>query len=74
MPVVVAASPAHLAIAGEFHLRPLLHEIGAQTPLGVLAVAEALAGEASERAALVDASWVGERRHLLGALRTGALA
>ena len=73
VPVVVAASPAHLAIAGEFHLRPLLHEIGAQTPLGVLAVAEAQAGEASERAALVDA-WVGERRHLLGALRTGALA
>lgn len=40
IPLVVAGSPAHTGVAADIHLRPLLHEIGAETPFGSLALLE----------------------------------
>lgn len=65
--VTVAASPAHAHITGEFHLVPLLHEVGAETPLGALGVLETEAADATARVARVG-SWVDQRRPLVGAV------
>ncbi|GAB3601367.1 hypothetical protein GCM10027408_34400 [Microbacterium tumbae] len=69
IPLVVAGSPAHTSVAADIHLRPLLHELGAQTPFGTLALLEAdIAGE--ERDGFL-ASWVAERVALFRAVASG---
>jgi FMN reductase len=65
--LTVAASPAHAHITGEFHLVPLLHEVGADTPLGALGVLESEAADATARAARVE-SWVEQRRAVVRAV------
>jgi len=67
VPVTVAGSPAHAHVTGEFHLTPLLHEVGASTPLGALGVLEAQATDPEARDAVITA-WVGERMPLIRAL------
>lgn len=67
IPLVIAGSPAHTTLAAEIHLRPLLHEVGAETPLGALALLDSQVAEASARDELL-ASWVDARVALLGAV------
>jgi FMN reductase len=65
--VTVAASPTHAHVTGEFHLVPLLHEVGAETPLGALGVLESEAADATARVTRVG-SWVDQRRALVRAV------
>lgn len=65
--VTVAASPAHAHVTGEFHLVPLLHEVGAGTPLGALGMLESDAADAAARATRVG-EWVEQRRPLVRAV------
>jgi len=70
VPMVVAGSPGH-APAAEQYLRPLLHEVGAFTPLGVYSVLDEQLKDPETAAASIDA-WIAARASLLTAL--GALA
>lgn len=65
IPLVVAASPAHTTVAAEIHLRPLLHEIGAETPFGALALLEADIVD-PRRDALLE-TWIASRIDLITA-------
>ncbi|GLI27723.1 hypothetical protein ARHIZOSPH14_19650 [Agromyces rhizosphaerae] len=73
IPVTVAGSPAHAHVTGEFHLTPLLHEVGASTPLGALGMLEAHAADPEARDQAI-AQWVGERMPLIHALAAATTA
>lgn len=70
VPVIVAGSPTHASLAGHMHLRPLLHEVGAETPLGVLTV---LDGEVATAMARVDVigEWTVAHASLIDLLTAG---
>ncbi|WP_353807642.1 NADPH-dependent FMN reductase [Agromyces sp. SYSU T00194] len=73
LPVTVAGSPAHAHITGEFHLTPLMHEVGASTPLGALGLLEAQAADPEARDTAIN-SWVSERMPLIRALAQASAA
>lgn len=64
VPLVVAGSPQHTTLTAEIHLRPLMHEVGASTPLGTIAITEA---ELADAASLDETlrEWVSARLPLL---------
>lgn len=66
VPMVVAASPGH-APAAEQYLRPLLHELGALTPLGSFSVLDAQLTEADAGSASIE-RWLSSRAALLSVL------
>ena len=70
VPLIVAGSPAHAGIAAHIHLRPLLHEVGAETPLGVFAVLDGDVAAVDDRARLVG-EWAAQRAPLTAALLAG---
>lgn len=67
VPVIVAGSPTHAILAAHVHLRPLLHEVGAETPLGVFNVLDAEITDVVARAEVI-AQWTAERASLIAAL------
>lgn len=70
VPVIVAGSPTHASLAAHVHLRPLLHEVGAETPLGVFTVLDAEIADAVARAEIV-AQWTAGRAPLIPVLIAG---
>lgn len=73
VPVIVAGSPTHASLAAHVHLRPLLHEVGAETPLGVFTVLDAEIADATDRAEVI-AQWTAVRAPLIKALAEGVKA
>ncbi|QEO14927.1 NADPH-dependent oxidoreductase [Agromyces intestinalis] len=74
IPFVVAGSPAHTTLVADIHLRPLLHEVGAETPFGRLAMLESEVADAIARGERFGA-WVDARRRLIAAtLAEGVIA
>lgn len=69
VPVTVAGSPTHALVTGEFHLAPLMHEIGASTPLGAFGIVEKDAADPESRRTRV-AEWLAQ--HLPAARRFAA--
>lgn len=67
IPLVIAASPAHTTLAAEIHLRPVLHEVGAETPFGALALLDAKVADATARDELLS-EWVDARLALFAAV------
>lgn len=67
--VTVAGSVAHAHVTGEFHLVPLLREVGAATPFAPLALVESEATDAQVRDARITA-WMAAHRRWIEALAT----
>lgn len=70
VPVIVAGAPTHASLAAHVHLRPLLHEVGAETPLGVFTVLDAEIASSADRANVIT-TWTASRSPLAEALTSG---
>lgn len=73
VPVIVAGSPEHASLAAHVHLRPLLHEVGAETPLGVFTVLDAEVADPIQRAEVIS-EWRAVRAPLIEAVTAGVKA
>lgn len=76
VPLVIAGSPQHTILTAEIHLRPLMHEVGASTPLGTLALTESELADAASLDETLGA-WVAGRASLLATVvsaQAGVLA
>lgn len=73
VPVIVAGSPTHASLAAHVQLRPLLHEVGAETPIGVFTVLDAQIADPIDRTNAI-AQWTAGRAPLLEALTAGVKA